>query len=180
VRQRDGGSCDRSIGDAEATDGSLRVIPRHVERTGEDDQGVRTHVPAERPPAMIGWALVALTVSALVAIGAGALVAPRWSASQYGIVLDDPRGLALVRAMGIRDVVIGVLLGLLAATRSRELVAWALCACMLIAFLDFVVVTTDRTTTGARARTRGISPRGLHAAGGIGLGIAAAVLQAGY
>jgi len=129
---------------------------------------------------MIGWVLVALAASALVALGLGALVAPRTSASQYGIVVGDPRALAFIRAMGIRDLVIGVLLGLLASTRSRELVAWGLYAVALIALLDFVVVTIDRRTTAARDETRGIPSRVLHAAGGIGLGVAAAILHAGY
>lgn len=137
-------------------------------------------VPAERVPAMIGWGLVALAASGLVAVGAGALVAPRPSASQYGIVVEDPRALAFVRAMGIRDLVIGVLLGLLAWSRSRELVAWALYAIALIAVLDFVVVTIDRPAAGARGATRGIPSRVLHAAGAIGLGLAGAVLHAGY
>jgi hypothetical protein len=128
---------------------------------------------------MIGWVLVAFATSGLVIVGAGALVAPRTSAAQYGIVLDDPRALAFIRAMGIRDVVIGVLLGS-GLSRSRDLVAWALYVTALIALLDFVVVTIDSPTTGARAEARGIPSRALHAAGAIGLGLAGTVLHAGY
>jgi hypothetical protein len=137
-------------------------------------------MPDQQVPAMIGWVLVALAASGLVAVGAGALVAPRTSALQYGVVVDDARALALIRAMGIRDLVIGVLIGLLASTRSRELVAWALYATTLVALLDFVVVTIDRSTTVAPEKTRGIPARVLHAAGAIGLGLAGAVLHAGY
>ena len=129
---------------------------------------------------MIGWVLVALAASGLVAVGAGALVAPRTSALQYGVVVDDVRSLAFIRAMGVRDLVIGVLIGLLASTGSRELVAWALYATTLVALLDFVVVTIDRSTIRAREKTRGIPPRVLHAAGAIGLGLAGAILRAGY
>jgi hypothetical protein len=63
---------------------------------------------------MIGWVVVAVVVSALVLVGIGGVVTPRPFASQYGIVVDDPRALAFVRAMGIRDVVIGMLVGLVA------------------------------------------------------------------
>lgn len=129
---------------------------------------------------MIGWVLVALAASGLVAVGVGALVAPRASALQYGVVVDDVRSLAFIRAMGVRDLVIGVLIGLLASTRSRELAAWALYATTLVAILDFVVVTIDRPTILAREKTRGIPPRVLHAAGAIGLGLAGAILHSGY
>jgi hypothetical protein len=142
--------------------------------------GLAPRVRLERVAAMIGWILVALAASGLVAVGVGALVAPRASASQYGIVVDDPRALAFIRAMGIRDLVIGVLLALLASSRSRELVAWALYATTLIALIDFAVVTIDRRTTVVRDEPRGIPSRVLHAAGAIGLGLAGVVLQAGY
>lgn len=129
---------------------------------------------------MIGWVLVGLAAGGLVTVGTGALVAPRTSAFQYGIAVDDPRALAFIRAMGIRDLVIGVLLGLLASTRSRALVAWALYATTLVAVLDFAVVTIDRPTTVARGETRRIPARVLHAAGAIGLALAGAALHAGY
>jgi hypothetical protein len=129
---------------------------------------------------MIGWVVVALAASSLVAVGVGALIAPRTSARQYGIVVEDLRALAFIRAMGIRDLVIGVLLGLLASTRSRDLVAWALYTTTLIALLDFVVVTIDRRRTVARDKTHGMPSRLLHAVGAIGLGLAGAVLHAGY
>lgn len=125
---------------------------------------------------MIGWLLVGLVVSGLLGIGTLAVVAPRSSAAQYGIVVDDPRALAFIRAMGMRDVVIGLLLGLLAASRSRALVAWGLYAATLIAILDFVVVTMD----GRPVVERGVPARVLHAAGAIGLAIAGAVVHAGY
>jgi hypothetical protein len=128
---------------------------------------------------MIGWVLVGVAATGLVAVGIGALVAPRPSAIQYGIVIDDPRALAFIRAMGIRDLVIGVLLGLLASSRSRELIAWALYATALIALLDFVVVTADGGTTG-HDRTRRIPAWAPHVLGAIGLGVAGAVVHAGY
>ena len=53
--------------------------------------------------------LSAIVALSLVAIGAGAIVAPRMFAMQYGIELDDPRALGFLRAMGVRDLAIGVL-----------------------------------------------------------------------
>ncbi len=129
---------------------------------------------------MIGWWLVAAAAVALVAIGAGAVVAPRMAAAGYGIVVEDPRALAFIRAMGVRDVAIGALLALLASTRSRALVAWGLYATTLVALLDFVVVAADRPTAHPRASGSGVSARVLHAAGAVGLAVAGALVQAGY
>ena len=63
---------------------------------------------------MLGWVLAAVIIISLVTAGFGALSAPRRSAALYGIVLDDPRALALIRAMGARDLVIGGLLAVIA------------------------------------------------------------------
>jgi uncharacterized protein DUF4267 len=128
---------------------------------------------------MIGWVVVAVVVSALVLVGIGGVVAPRPFASQYGIVVGDPRALAFVRAMGIRDVVIGVLLGLVAWSGSRERAAWALYATALVAVLDLVVVTID----GGAARRGGAAPMPawlLHAGGVLGLAAAGLVVHAGW
>ncbi len=127
---------------------------------------------------MIGWVLVAVVVCGLVVVGATALVAPAMSAAQYGIVFDDPRALAFIRAMGARDVVLGVLLGMTGSCGSRELAAWALWATMLIAVVDFVVVAMD--APGRAGGSSKISPRVLHAAGAIGIALAAVVLGRGY
>jgi hypothetical protein len=126
---------------------------------------------------MVGWVLCALVALSLVVIGTGAIVAPRASAAQYGIVLDDPRAHAFIRAMGVRDVVIGMLLALLLQAHARVVLAWAMTAIVPIAATDLLVVTWDRRATGtARHLDR---PRLLHAAGAIGLLATAVVLHAG-
>jgi len=127
-------------------------------------------------PAVIGWTLFAIVALGLVAVGGGALAAPRVATAQYGIVVEDPRALAFVRAMGVRDLVIGLLLGLLAVTRSRQIVADGLYVTCLIALVDFVIVAMDR----APGRARGLPPLALHTAGVVGFALAGAVLQAGY
>ena len=56
---------------------------------------------------MLGLALAAVVIVSIVAVGCAALSAPRRAAALYGIVLDDRRTLAFIRAMGARDLVIG-------------------------------------------------------------------------
>jgi Domain of unknown function (DUF4267) len=130
---------------------------------------------------MIGWMLSILMSLALVAIGAAAVVAPRTASSQFGIVSADPRALGFVRAMGVRDVALGILLTLLALERAREGLAWAMFAMALVAVVDFAVVTVDRRAVAATGNaTRGVDrSRYLHAAGAIGLLVTGAVLHAG-
>lgn len=120
-----------------------------------------------RVPGMIGLAVAALVALFLIGVGAGALVAPRRFLQQYGIMLDDPRALAFIRAMGVRDLAIGVLLLLLAGAGSRGLLAWGMAASAMIAFVDYAVVSAAGARSGARA---------LHAIGGIGVLAAALVI----
>lgn len=126
---------------------------------------------------MIGWTLSALVFVALVIIGIAALVAPRASSSQYGIVTADPRALALIRAMGVRDVVLGALVALLALQEARGALVWAMLALALVAVVDLGLVMADRRASAATRAFDG-SCR-LHAAGVIGLLLTAAILHAG-
>ena len=121
---------------------------------------------------MIGRVLATLVALGLIGIGLGALAAPRASSRQYGIVLDDPRALALFRAMGVRDLVIGVLVLLLAAAARRDLLALGMAASAVVAVLDFVVVTSD-APKAATARL-------LHGGGALGLLAAALVIALGW
>jgi len=129
---------------------------------------------------MVGWCLAAGGILSLLAIGIGALLIPRTASAQYGIVLDDPRALAFVRAMGVRDLSLGLVLGVLAARADRAGLGWAMLALMPVALLDLAVVSADQ-----RAVQRGHSPgtgawaRVLHAAGVVGLLVAAMALFAG-
>ena len=127
---------------------------------------------------MIGWSLSVLIVVSLLSLGLGVLVAPRRSSEQYGIVLDDPRALAFLRAMGVRDAVIGGLLALMALARAREMLAWGIAVTAAIAVVDYLVVTADRRITAPRAGLD--AARLLHAGGAVGLLVTAAALLAGY
>ena len=130
---------------------------------------------------MIGWVLSNFVVGALVVVGVAGLVAPRVASSQYGIVLDDRRALGLIRALAIRDVVIGVLLALLVREQARGALAWAMFALAAVALIDLWVVTADRRATAAAGTPwRGVDPsRYLHAGGAIGLLVTGAILRAG-
>jgi hypothetical protein len=122
---------------------------------------------------MVGWALSVAIIAALVGIGIVGVLAPEPASRQYGIVLDDPRALAFVRAMAVRDLVIGGLLALLALTGARDVLAWAMCLTVLVAVVDFAVVTADRRGTFGRATA-------LHAIGAVGLLVTAGMLFMAY
>jgi hypothetical protein len=120
---------------------------------------------------MIGLALAGLVALSLMGIGCFALVAPDASAKQYGIVVEDPRALAFLRAMGVRDLVIGVLLLLLVGAGQPELLALGMAAAAAIAVLDYFVVKRNGTTGRALL---------LHGGGAAGLLLAALVIALGF
>jgi len=98
----------------------------------------------------------------------------------YGILLEDPRALAFIRAMGARDLVIGGLLAVIASQRRSEPLGWSLCLTALIALADYIVVTGDRRAAISTAPARGLDARALHAMGAVGLVLAGSLLLAGY
>jgi hypothetical protein len=120
---------------------------------------------------LLALALPTLVAFAFIAIGGGALLAPRIASQQYGIVLDDARALALIRAMGVRDLLIGVFVLLLLVAGRSDLLALGLAASAGVALLDLAVVWRD--PAGRRAACW------LHAGGAVGLLIAALALAAG-
>jgi hypothetical protein len=128
-------------------------------------------------PIMIGWSLVAIGVVGLLGIGVGALAAPGAAAAQYGIVLDDPRAAALLRAMGVRDLSLGLLLGLVAAGGDGQIVAGAVLALVPVAVVDLLVVARERRLgPSTRAAPYAVF---LHAGGVIGLFATAVALHLG-
>jgi hypothetical protein len=96
-----------------------------------------------------------------VAIGAGALVAPRLSARQYGLPTDDPTALALVRALGARDIVIG---GALLANRDDRPALAKIC------FWSTIAAVADAAAVGS---VRGLQPQhAIHISGALALALA--------
>lgn len=123
---------------------------------------------------MIGAILSTLVIVSLLVIGVVALIAPRRLSAQYGIVLDDPRALALFRALGVRDAVIGGLLATLALV-GRDVLAWGMCLGAAIAATDLLLVRADRRVTGESRDATLL----VHAGGAVGLLVTAAALLAG-
>jgi len=119
---------------------------------------------------VIGLLLTVLFALALLSIGSFAIVAPRASSVQYGVVSDDPRALAYLRAMGVRDFVIGALLLLLVVAGSSSEMAIGLVVASAIAVLDFLVVRRE----GGSARA--LAP---HAGGAVAMWGAAALVSFG-
>lgn len=87
-------------------------------------------------------ALAGATALGLAALGAGALVAPRVSASQFGIPTRDPAALAFVRAAGARDLALGgiVLASLRDPVMLRRVLGWV----SLVGLCDAITLAAAR------------------------------------
>ena len=129
---------------------------------------------------MLGWGLSAVIVVAVVAVGCVAVAAPRRSAALYGIVPNDQRALAFIRAMGARDLVIGGLLAVIAFQHRSRPLGWAMLITAVVAAADYAIVTADRRVAISRAPARAMDTRVLHAMGAVGPVLAGGLLLAGY
>jgi hypothetical protein len=96
----------------------------------------------EEPDPGAGRALAALTALAFAGIGLGALAAPRSSSRGYGLPADDVTSLAYVRALGARDLVLGLVL--LSLRRERRHFARSVGLCALVAAADLLIVANGR------------------------------------
>lgn len=86
----------------------------------------------------IGLGLAAL----FIAIGGGAVAAPRFSAGQYGVPARDADALAFVRASGARDVLLGALI--LASLGERAALRRTLAWSSLVGLIDAGIVFARR------------------------------------
>lgn len=111
---------------------------------------------------MIGNLLAYLAATAFIAIGLGALLAPATSSQQYGLATKDAIALAYVRALGVRDLVLGLLLISFALTRDSGAAAIVAEFGALVGLSDFLIVAASR---GKEARRNLV----IHGAGTIGL-----------
>jgi len=91
-------------------------------------------------------ALIWLAVAGLVAIGAGAILAPVALSRLYGAPVTAPSAIVYVRAAGVRDVLIAIVLAVAQMHGSAPVVTAALAAGALLALADFVL------TLGAAGR----------------------------
>ncbi len=99
---------------------------------------------------MIGSIVAGLGGFAFFALGIGALIAPGISSAQYGLPATDRTALALVRAVGARDLVLGIIVLLLLAARNRSALELVLGVSTLAAVGDAVAVTSGRSESGPR------------------------------
>jgi Domain of unknown function (DUF4267) len=79
---------------------------------------------------------------AFLGIGAGAVLAPRFSAGQYGLPGADPAALSFVRATGARDALLGALILTSLGDRAalRRTLAWS----SLVGLADAAIVFARR------------------------------------
>jgi hypothetical protein len=116
---------------------------------------------------MIGRLVAAAGAAALLALGTGAIVAPGPSAVGYGIAAQDADARALIRAMGARDLALGVILGIGAARDDRAIMRATLSASMIVAAADAALVYARRGAVGALR---------LHAGGIVAVALARALV----
>jgi hypothetical protein len=120
---------------------------------------------------MIGSFLAGAGGVAFVLIGAAAFVAPEPASTQYGLPTGERTALALIRALGARDVVLGVTVLSFLAMRERGPLALVLAVSALAALGDAVAVTTGRDDTPRQNLA-------IHIGGGAALLLAAGCVRA--
>ncbi len=117
---------------------------------------------------MLGNALSALVALSLVAIGAGAFIAPRASAGQYGLPVDDAIGASYVRALGSRDLLLGLIIGSsLARGAPRRTLGTTISLCALTGMADFILVMTTPGALRKRLPVHAVGILGLVALGAL-------------
>jgi hypothetical protein len=92
-----------------------------------------------------------VVAAGLLAIGAGAVVAPKPSSRGYGMPSDDPVALAFVRAMGTRDIALGLIVAALCRPDARTGLTAAIGATALVAGTDFALVAGSEAPEAERA-----------------------------
>jgi hypothetical protein len=120
---------------------------------------------------VIGIIAAWLAAVAFIAIGLGALVAPGLSSRQYGLAIVETHALGFVRALGIRDLGIGLIVAALLLGGMREALVWTLGLSALVGAGDFAIVVSAR---GANQRALWI-----HGGGTVALLAAAALVARG-
>jgi hypothetical protein len=102
----------------------------------------------------LGWAIAIV----LVAVGLYALVAPRPLARQYGVAVEGHAAAGFVRATGIRDIALGVVLGATAYFHALALM-------IVIAAVGVIVSVADFWIAWHHGHQRLHAAHGIHASG---------------
>ena len=87
----------------------------------------------------------------LVAVGVYAILAPHPLARRYGVTAHTPDAAAFVRATGIRDIALGVVLGATAYVRFVPLLVVLAVAGIAVSIADFLIVLRHHETNKHRA-----------------------------
>ncbi|HEY6449904.1 MAG TPA: DUF4267 domain-containing protein [Candidatus Cybelea sp.] len=82
----------------------------------------------------------------LVAVGIHAILAPHPLARRYGVTAHTPDAAAFVRATGIRDIALGVVLGATAYVRFLPLLMVLAVAGIAVSIADFLIVLRHHET----------------------------------
>jgi hypothetical protein len=99
---------------------------------------------------VIGNILAYLAATAFISIGLGALAAPATSSKQYGLPSEDATTLAYVRALGVRDLVLGLLLLAFALMRQQQAAAIVAEFGAFVGLSDFLIVAVSRGKAAQR------------------------------
>lgn len=121
---------------------------------------------------MIGLTLAVLGGLAFLAIGIAALAAPKTSSEQYGLPSTEPYALALVRALGARDLVLGLIVLFFVVAGPRSAVGAVLALSVIVAVADGLIVYRERGRAAAKNLVT-------HGVGGLALVVAWIALRAG-
>ncbi len=121
---------------------------------------------------MLGSIAAGLGGFAFTLIGIGALFAPHLSSEQYGLPTMDRTALALVRAVGARDLVLGIIVLILLAGRNRSALELVLAVSIVAAAGDAAAVRIGRDDAGPRQL-------GVHVGGAAALLIAWGLVRSG-
>jgi hypothetical protein len=113
----------------------------------------------------------ALVSAAFLGLGAGSVADPRALARNYGIPVDDAASIAYVRATGMRDALLGLLIFEFLRRGDRRALATTIGFSSFAGASDFTLVATSR---GAAAPLS----LGIHAGGTLGLVALWAVVRA--
>jgi hypothetical protein len=95
---------------------------------------------------------------------------------QYGLRTVDEYALGFVRALGARDLVLGLIIAALTAAGDRRALSIALAICAIAGAADFLIVLRRRTRSGEDNPIRSLA---VHAFGTLALLAAAGLVAAG-
>ena len=90
----------------------------------------------------------------LVCIGLYSLLAPRLLAGHYGVEVEHHTGEGYVRATGVRDIALGVILGAIAYTHSRTLLIIFAIVAIVVSLVDLLSCATTAAIAACISRMR--------------------------